>query len=114
MPNASGELGMQALHGVPPKLPELAAKLGLEVSELMTLQMEIEAGKSRLWSSHKKMVFKLAHQYNRKGGLPVPDLIMVGSLLWAHMCCWPYPAALFYFPGFLNASQVGMHKAARL
>jgi DNA-directed RNA polymerase sigma subunit (sigma70/sigma32) len=73
---------MQATYGVFPKLPELAAKLKLEVSELMTLKMEIEAGKSRLWRSHKKLVFKLAHQYNKKGGLPVADLIMVGSLPW--------------------------------
>lgn len=83
MPDASRSEGVQAIYGVPPKLSELAAKLGLQVSELTALQKEIEAGKSRLWRAHKKIVFKLAHQYNTKGGLPVPDLIMVGSFPWS-------------------------------
>lgn len=72
------EQALKADIGSCPTLSQLAAKLGMEVSDLKGLMMDIESAKAKLWNAHKKMVFKLAQQYGQLGRVPTGDLIAVG------------------------------------
>eukprot|EP00884_Botryococcus_braunii_P018881 jgi/Botrbrau1/5677/Bobra.0071s0018.2 len=77
------EVAEQALKGETgssPTLSQLAARLGMEVSDLKGLMTDIEAAKENLWNAHKKMVYKLAQQYGQMGRVPMGDLIAVGTL----------------------------------